>query len=225
MGILRDEAKKLSGSLRQRTAEPELDEEIQFHLDMQTEKNVRLGMSPEEARRAALVRFGGTERIKEEARDEYRSRPLEDFVQDLRYGVRSALARPAVHAARRAHARPRHRRQRRRLRRGEIGAARRAPLRRRRPPGARLRAELDGTLERSGVSAGAVGDFTARQRSFTRLAAFFNGTVDATYNSETGPRVLQADAGRGRLLPDPRRDRAALGRTLSRRRLRDRRPA
>ena len=37
MGILRDEAKKLSGSLRQRTAEPELDEEIQFHLDMETE--------------------------------------------------------------------------------------------------------------------------------------------------------------------------------------------
>ena len=94
MGILRDEAKRLSGSLRQRTAEPELDEEIQFHLDMQTEKNVRLGMSPEEARRAALVRFGGTERIKEEARDEYRSRPLEDLVQDLRYGVRSALGAP-----------------------------------------------------------------------------------------------------------------------------------
>src|SRR3954454_10125900 len=94
MGILRDEAKKLSGSLRQRTAEPELDEEIQFHIDMQTEKNVRLGMSPEEARRAALVRFGGTERIKEEARDEYRSRPLEDLLQDLRYGVRSALGAP-----------------------------------------------------------------------------------------------------------------------------------
>src|SRR5215210_4941083 len=94
MGILRDEVKKLSGSLRQRTAEPELDEEVQFHIDMQTEKNVRLGMSPDEARRAALVSFGGRERFKEEARDEYRSRPLEDLVQDLRYGVRSALRAP-----------------------------------------------------------------------------------------------------------------------------------
>ena len=94
MGILRDEVKKLSGSLRQRTAEPELDEEVQFHIDMQTEKNVRLGMSPEEARRAALVSFGGRERCKEEARDEYRSRPLEDFVQDLRYGVRSGVRAP-----------------------------------------------------------------------------------------------------------------------------------
>src|SRR5215207_2075287 len=94
MGILRDEVKKLSGSLRQRTAEPELDEEVQFHIDMQTEKNLRLGMSPDEARRKALVSFGGRERFKEEARDEYRSRPLEDLVQDLRYGVRSALRAP-----------------------------------------------------------------------------------------------------------------------------------
>ena len=60
MGILREEAKKLSGTLRQRTMEPVMDEEIRFHIDMQTEKNLRLGMSPEEARRAALVRFGGT---------------------------------------------------------------------------------------------------------------------------------------------------------------------
>ncbi|HEY2290293.1 MAG TPA: permease prefix domain 1-containing protein [Thermoanaerobaculia bacterium] len=94
MGILRDEVRKLSGTLRQRTMEPKMDEEIRFHIDMQTEKNIRLGMSPEEARRAALVRFGGTERIKEEARDEYRSRPLEDLVQDVRYGVRSALRKP-----------------------------------------------------------------------------------------------------------------------------------
>ena len=191
MGILRDEAKKLSGSLRQRTAEPELDEEIQFHLDMQTEKNVRLGMSPEEARRAALVRFGGTERIKEEARDEYRSRPLEDFVQDLRYGVRSALGAPlftllavltlalgiGANAA-------------------VFGVVKSVLLDALPYADAdrlvRIYAQkLDGTLKRSGVSAGAVGDFTARQRSFTQLAAFFNGTADTTYNSETGPRVLK----------------------------------
>jgi putative ABC transport system permease protein len=191
MGILRDEAKKLSGSLRQRTAEPELDEEIQFHLDMQTEKNVRLGMSPEEARRAALVRFGGTERIKEEARDEYRSRPLEDFVQDLRYGVRSALGAPlftllavltlalgiGANAA-------------------VFGVVKSVLLDALPYADAdrlvRVHAQkLDGTLRRSGVSAAAVGDFTARQRSFTRLTAFFNGTDTATFNSETGPRVLK----------------------------------
>jgi putative ABC transport system permease protein len=191
MGILRDEAKKLSGSLRQRTAEPELDEEIQFHLDMQTEKNVRAGMSPEEARRAALVRFGGTERIKEEARDEYRSRPLEDLVQDLRYGVRSALGAPlftllavltlalgiGANAA-------------------VFGVVKSVLLDALPYADAdrlvRVYAQkLDGTLERSGVSAAAVGDFTARQRSFTQLTAFFNATADATYNSETGPRVLK----------------------------------
>jgi len=191
MGILRDEARKLSGSLRQRTAEPELDEEIQFHIDMQTEKNQRLGMSPEEARRAALVRFGGTDRIKEEARDEYRSRPLEDFVQDLRYGVRSALGAPlftllavltlalgiGANAA-------------------VFGVVKSVLLDALPYADAdrlvRVYAQkLDGTLKRSGVSAGAVGDFTARQRSFTHLTAFFNATADATFNSETGPRVLK----------------------------------
>ena len=36
-----------------------LDEEIRFHIDQQTEKNVRAGMSPDEARRQALIKFGG----------------------------------------------------------------------------------------------------------------------------------------------------------------------
>ncbi|HTG36347.1 MAG TPA: ABC transporter permease [Thermoanaerobaculia bacterium] len=214
MGILRDEAKKLSGSLRQRTAEPELDEEIQFHLDMQTEKNQRLGMSPEEARRAALVRFGGTDRIKEEARDEYRSRPLEDFVQDLRYGVRSALGAPlftllavltlalgiganaAVFGV---------------VKSVLLDALPYADADRLVRVYAR---KVDGTLERSGVSAGAVLDYTQRQRSFTRLTAFFNGTDNATLNSKTGPRILKltlAGAGFFETLGVP----ALLGRTLS----------
>ena len=191
MGILRDEARKLSGSLRQRTAEPELDEEIRFHLDMQTEKNVRLGMSPEEARRAALVRFGGTERIKEEARDEYRSRPLEDLLQDLRYGVRSALGAPlftllavvtlalgiGANAA-------------------VFGVVKSVLLDALPYADAdRLvrvyERKLDGSLERSGVSAGAVVDFTERQRSFSRLTAFYNGASDVTLGRESGPRVLK----------------------------------
>jgi putative ABC transport system permease protein len=74
--------------------EREMDEEMRFHLDRLTESNVRAGMSPEEARRAALLSFGGVERFKEESRDESRPRLLEDLAQDLRYGLRTLGRNP-----------------------------------------------------------------------------------------------------------------------------------
>jgi hypothetical protein len=49
--------------------EEELSEELQFHIDMQTEENVRAGMSPQEARRQAVLLFGGVEGHKEECRE------------------------------------------------------------------------------------------------------------------------------------------------------------
>ena len=55
-----------------RTRERGLDDEIRFHIDQQTEKNVRAGMTPEEARRQAFVKFGGVEHLKERTRDEFR---------------------------------------------------------------------------------------------------------------------------------------------------------
>jgi putative ABC transport system permease protein len=74
--------------------EREMDEEMRFHIERQTEKNLRAGMPPEEARRAALASFGGVERFKEESRDEARPRRLEDLAQDLRFGVRSLARNP-----------------------------------------------------------------------------------------------------------------------------------
>ena len=84
LGALR----KLTGLRGEANMQSRLDDEVRFHIDMQAQKNERLGMSPDEARRAAVVVFGGSERFKEEARDEYRSRLLHDFVQDLRYALR-----------------------------------------------------------------------------------------------------------------------------------------
>jgi predicted permease len=71
-----------------RQRERGLDEEIRFHIDQQTEKNRRAGMTADEARRQAFVRFGGVEHLKERTRDEYRPALLEDFLRDVRYGVR-----------------------------------------------------------------------------------------------------------------------------------------
>ena len=72
------------GSARERG----LDEEVRFHIDQQTEKYVRAGLTPADARRQALVRFGGVEYMKEQTRDEYRPAFIEDFIRDVRYGVR-----------------------------------------------------------------------------------------------------------------------------------------
>lgn len=74
--------------------EREMDEEMRFHIDQATEKNLRAGMPPEEARRAALVSFGGVERFKEQSRHEARPRLLEEMEQDLRYGVRTLARSP-----------------------------------------------------------------------------------------------------------------------------------
>jgi predicted permease len=86
--------RRLRALLRRSEMEAELDEELRFHLEKEIEQNVRGGMSPEEARRAALVEFGGVELIKEECRDVRGVRPLKDLWQDLRYAVRALLKRP-----------------------------------------------------------------------------------------------------------------------------------
>jgi putative ABC transport system permease protein len=77
--------------------EREMDEEMRFHVEMEARENERRGQGPEAARRTALLAFGGVERFKEEARDSRGLRGVEDFLQDLRYGLR-ALRRSPVFA-------------------------------------------------------------------------------------------------------------------------------
>jgi predicted permease len=74
--------------------ERELDEELRYHIEQQTEQNIRLGMSPEEAGYAARKAFGGVEQAKERSRDARGVRWLEDLWQDLRYGARMLMKNP-----------------------------------------------------------------------------------------------------------------------------------
>jgi putative ABC transport system permease protein len=85
---------RLRALLRRSQVEQELDEELRYHLERQTEQNVRLGMNPDEARRAALRSFGGVEQAKELSRDARGGRWLADFWQDLRYGARMLAKQP-----------------------------------------------------------------------------------------------------------------------------------
>jgi len=76
----------------------ELDEELKSHAAMLTDENIRKGMSPDEARRDALVRMGARETSKEEHRA-LRGLPFVDtLTQDLRYTLRT-LRRDAAFAA------------------------------------------------------------------------------------------------------------------------------
>jgi predicted permease len=90
---------RLFGFRRRTEMEARMRDEMRFHLDMAIEQNVRAGMAPDDARRAALVAFGGRDRWSEAARDEYRSRYLEELTRDVRYAARSLRHSPAFSIA------------------------------------------------------------------------------------------------------------------------------
>src|SRR5215471_1437325 len=74
--------------------EGELQAELEFHLEREIEENIARGMTPEDARCAAIRSFGGVERVKEESRDVRGIRLLEELWQDLRYAARMLLKQP-----------------------------------------------------------------------------------------------------------------------------------
>ena len=92
-------AVRLRALLRRRAANRELDEEIRFHIERETEKNIRSGMSPEEARRCALVAFGGVQRTREAHRDVRSLLWAEEFFADIRFALRSLRKSPTIAVA------------------------------------------------------------------------------------------------------------------------------
>lgn len=85
---------RLAGLFRRNRLDRELDDEVQFHLEMLVQDHIRRGMSPSEARAAALRTFGGVTQMKETYRDQ-RSLPfIETVLHDVRYGLRTLLRTP-----------------------------------------------------------------------------------------------------------------------------------
>lgn len=76
----------------------ELDEEIRFHLELRRQQQAASGMAEDEARTAALRRFGNTTRIQERSHMAWGWSWLETFLQDAGYGLRSMLRTPAITA-------------------------------------------------------------------------------------------------------------------------------
>ena len=89
---------RLRGLFQKQKLEDEMSAEIQSHLEMQSDDLVRQGMSPEEARYAALRKFGGVDQLKETYRDRRTLLWLETFIRDLRYGLRMLRRSPGMTA-------------------------------------------------------------------------------------------------------------------------------
>jgi len=71
-----------------RRPQSELDDELRFHLEQATEVRVAAGMTPEEARRHALIEFGGVERTREQCHEERPGWWFGTVAQDVRYALR-----------------------------------------------------------------------------------------------------------------------------------------
>ena len=69
----------LRSLLRPNPVEKDLEDEVRLHVEMETEKNIKAGMEPAEARRKAMIDFGGVERYKEQTREARSTRPFENL--------------------------------------------------------------------------------------------------------------------------------------------------
>lgn len=86
--------KRFCALLGKSRMERDMEREMRFHLERETEKNIHCGMTKEEAYNRALRDFGGVEQVKEVCRDVSRLRWLEALWQDIRYSVRSWRRNP-----------------------------------------------------------------------------------------------------------------------------------
>ena len=79
---------RLAGLVNRNRRERELADELESHLQLHIEDNLRAGMTPVEARRQALIKLGGIEQSKDIYRDRRGIPLVESLMQDVRYGLR-----------------------------------------------------------------------------------------------------------------------------------------
>ncbi len=95
LSILRLRVRSLFARKR---VEQDLHEELQFHVESKIAELLAKGLSPEEARHAALREFGGLELAKEQCRDSRKVNFVHDFVHDMRHGARILRKSPGFAA-------------------------------------------------------------------------------------------------------------------------------
>ncbi len=85
---------RLGGFFNKKRSNQEFAQEMESHLQMHVDDNLRSGMTPEEARRNALIKLGGVTQAEENYHDRHGIPALETFVQDLRFAFRMLLKNP-----------------------------------------------------------------------------------------------------------------------------------
>jgi predicted permease len=99
MRLIRTILFRLRALFDRRALDAELERELNDHIARETRANVARGMSPDEARRAALAAFGGVQHYKEDTREAHGLHVLDHMAQDLGYAARSLRRTPAFCAA------------------------------------------------------------------------------------------------------------------------------
>jgi len=94
MSSMKSISQNLRRLFRKESVERELDQEVRFHVDKQIAEHITSGMSLEEARRHALMDFGGIEQFKEDCREARGANRIETILADLRYGFRTLRKSP-----------------------------------------------------------------------------------------------------------------------------------
>ena len=99
MHPIRGWLRQLGALTRRDETERDMDEEMRFHLQMETEKLEREGWDPPAAKREALRRFGGVQRYKETVRSVRWTGVIEDLVADVRFALRGMIKHPGFSSA------------------------------------------------------------------------------------------------------------------------------
>jgi predicted permease len=94
--MLSDLLQRFRAIFQRKAVENELDQELRYHLDREAEKYRGMGLSPDDATRRARMALGGPEQVRQQCREARGTKLLEDFIQDLRYGMRVLRKNPRI---------------------------------------------------------------------------------------------------------------------------------